>query len=106
MQLLLQDEDVNQITERIFEKIKPLLVCKCAGKSEDVIYDVQGLADYLKVSKKWIYERTHLKEIPHYKKDGLLRFRKTHIDKWLDTYIVPVASKPTAGVMRVIKSTG
>jgi excisionase family DNA binding protein len=42
------------------------------------------LAEYLTVSKQWIYERSHLKEIPHIKKQGLLRFRKREIDKWLD----------------------
>ena len=60
------------------------------GKHEDdIVFDVQRLAEYLAVSKQWIYERSHLKEIPHIKKQGLLRFRKKDIDKWLDSYKIP-----------------
>jgi predicted DNA-binding transcriptional regulator AlpA len=54
------------------------------------------------VSKKWIYERTQLKEIPHIKVNGLLRFRKRDIDKWLNSFNVPSVSTPE-GMLKVVK---
>ena len=65
------------------------------GKHEDdIVFDVQRLAEYLTVSKQWIYERSHLKEIPHIKKQGLLRFRRRDIDKWLDSDKIPAIDSP------------
>ena len=87
-ELTLPPEFIDEIVERLFQRLKPVLSNN--GKYEDdVIYDVQGLAKYLSVSNKWIYERTQFKEIPHQKVKGLLRFRKKDIDKWLNTHNVP-----------------
>ncbi len=36
------------------------------------IFDVSGLADYLTVSPKWVYDHVH--ELPHFKLGGFLRF--------------------------------
>jgi len=101
VELTLPPELVNEIADKVIEKLKPILANR-KGEVEDVIFDVQGLAEYLKVSLKWIYERTHLKEIPHLKKDGILRFRKRDIDKWLDSNKIPVVN-PSAKLMRAIK---
>jgi excisionase family DNA binding protein len=90
-ELLIPEELVNQIADKVFDKLKPLISGN--GKHEDdVIFDVRGLAEYLKVSTKWIYERTQFKEIPFKKIKGLLRFRKRDIDKWLDSYNVPAVN--------------
>jgi len=89
--------DINQlaseITQKVLHELKPLLP---AGKDQDEIFDVPALASYLKVSVKWIYERTHLKEIPHIKAGGQLRFRKRDIDTWLDSYQIPAINRSTA----------
>ena len=72
--------DIEAIAQRVVELLRPLLSSN--GKHEDdVIFDVRGLAEYLKVSTKWIYERTQFKEIPFKKIKGLLRFRKKDIDR-------------------------
>ena len=57
---------------------------------DDIFFDVVGLAKYLSLSKKWIYERTCRNMIPHLKIGGALRFRKSEIDTWLDEQSVPV----------------
>ncbi len=51
-----------------------------------------------KRAKKWIYERTHLKEIPYKKVKGVLLFRKKDIDKWLDTHNVPAVDAPKRAI--------
>jgi len=99
MKAELEHTDIEAIAVRVAELLKPLL-SGTARHEEDVIFDIKELADYLKVSKQWVYERTHLKEIPHLKIDGQLRFRKSDIDKWLKTFNVPSVPKPE----RVLKA--
>ncbi len=90
MKTVLEPEDIQAIAEKVTEMLKPILVSNGNTKPEsDVIFDVKRLQVYLNVSDKWIYERTHLKEIPHIKSKGLLRFRKKDIDKWLNQFNVP-----------------
>ena len=81
--------------------MKPFLVNNKPQK-EDIIFDVQGLADYLCVSPKWIYEQTSYKSIPHYKlTNKQLRFKKTDIDDWLKKLKRPAAEKP-AGKLKLV----
>ena len=92
-ELTLPPELVEEIADKVIERLKPLLSDSKKSKTEDIIFDVRGLTEYLRVSKQWIYERTYLKEIPHIKKQGLLRFRKSDIDKWLDSDKIPAIYK-------------
>jgi excisionase family DNA binding protein len=57
----------------------------------DVIFSVEELADYMKVSSKWVYDHKH--ELPHFKPGGLLRFRKTDIDREIDKLFLKEQSK-------------
>jgi len=95
----LPQELVDHIADKVIEKLKPLISSN--GKHEDdTIFDVPELASYLKVSRKWIYERTHLKEMPHIKANGLLRFRKRVINKWLASHsVLDIPKAP----LRVVK---
>jgi excisionase family DNA binding protein len=73
------------------------------GLGEDVVFDLPGLCDYLKVTPKWVYEQTHLKTIPHIKLSGkVLRFKKRAIDKWLETMRTPAIGQPT-GKFKLLK---
>ena len=83
MLIELEDRDIEKIADRILQELKSLL--NKTRKDDDVIFDVDGLSRYLKVSKTWIYERTHLNEIPHYKLGRFPRFRRSEIDKWLNS---------------------
>jgi excisionase family DNA binding protein len=98
IELAVPPELLEKIIEGLFEKIRPLLTPldkHGAGSEEDIIFDVKELSEYLEVSKKWIYEQTHLKAIPHYKLGNKqVRFRKKDIDAWLCSLKVPSASIP------------
>lgn len=100
MKTELEIQEIEAIADKVIEKLKPI-ISSHDKYEDDIIFDVDGLADYLKVSKSWIYERTHLKEIPHLKIDGQLRFRKKDIDKWLRSYNIPAISTPE----RILKAT-
>lgn len=98
--LTLPPELVDLIADKVIERLKPILVGK--NEDKDTIFDIDTLSEYLKASKKWIYERTHLKEIPHLKINGLLRFRKKDIDKWLNSFNVPAVSTPER-ILKAVK---
>ncbi len=44
---------------------------------------VQEISELLKVPKSYVYWLTHQKKIPYMKIQGHLRFRQSHIEKWL-----------------------
>ena len=80
----------HEIANRVLCVIKSQL----SKEPKDALFTVETLAEYLQVSKQWIYERVQLKEIPHIKVGKFLRFRKIEIDKWLDGCKVPAVSSP------------
>ncbi len=90
----------EKIKQEVVKELRPLLIK--GHQEEDTVFDVKGLCEYLKVSDKWVYERTHLNEIPYFKVKGLLRFRKKDIDQWLESYKVPAASGPKR-TLRAVK---
>lgn len=102
MKTELETQDIEAIAQRVIELIKPMLSGN--GKHEDdTVLNVQGLAEYLHVTPKWIHERTHLKNIPFYKlSNKQLRFKKRDIDKWLDSLKTPAVNQFT-GKLRAIK---
>ena len=84
------------------EGLMPFLSKGQSKETDDVVFDVPGLCEYLKVTPKWVYERTHLKEMPHYKlSNKVLRFRKKDIDKWLESLKTPAISHFT-GKLKVV----
>jgi excisionase family DNA binding protein len=46
---------------------------------------IDDLSDYLKVTRRTIYEWLKLKKIPAVKLVGQWRFRKDKIDAWIDS---------------------
>jgi len=100
----LEREDIQAIAQAVMELLKPV-VAGNGKKENDAIFDVQGLSSYLKVSKQWVYERTHLNEIPFYKIEGHVRFKKSDIDKWLQGYHMPAVSTPSKSSKSIIAVT-
>jgi excisionase family DNA binding protein len=99
----LEDGDVEKIAEKVLGTLKPYLAETTRDQGADNIMDVKGLCNYLKVTPKWVHERTHLKEIPHYKLSSKqLRFRKRDIDKWLDSMKISAINSLSSKV-RLIK---
>ncbi len=92
-------EIIKEITQEVIKAIRPLL----NGKAEDdTIFTVKTLAKYLEVSDQWVYERVHLKEIPYIKMGKFPRFKRSDIDRWLDTLKTP-AINSLSRRLRVIK---
>lgn len=97
-----EQHDREAIAREVVEMLSPLLNRNGRIESETIIFNVQSLSKYLQVSPKWIYKRVQFKEIPHIKVNGLLRFKKRDIDKWLTSYNIPAVSTPER-VLKAIK---
>ncbi|MHC4269347.1 MAG: helix-turn-helix domain-containing protein [Planctomycetota bacterium] len=83
MKIELEVSDIKRIAEKVVEQLKPLLNNPHGSKCDELM-DVKGLAEYLKVKESWVYEKIHTKQIPFQKAGRFPRFRKKHIDKWLE----------------------
>ncbi len=79
------DQLRNEIAQEVVTMLKPLLRPR---SQEDKIMGVKELAGYLDQKPSWVY--AHISEIPHTKKGGLLMFKKSTIDKWLEPDYYPV----------------
>lgn len=85
MKTELEAQDIQAIVQTVVESLKPYLLYR-EDRQEEIIFDIPGLCNYLQVKPRWVYQRTHLKEIPHYKlANSQIRFRKKDIDKWLES---------------------
>lgn len=83
MNFEIEQKDIEQIANRVLELLKPLLVNN--RQVEDIIFDVKQLAGYLHVPIHWIYKQISNKTIPYFKCGKYVRFKKSQIDKWIET---------------------
>lgn len=74
-----QMDTVQMATDISNEILKVIKLHLFEKQDDDLIYSVEELAKYLRVSSKWVYAHTY--ELPHFKLGGLLRFRKKDIDR-------------------------
>ena len=81
MKIEMDIQDLESIAARVAERIMPLLNSQ---SQQDTLFTVEGLSNYLQVTKQWVYEKIHSNSIPHYKMGKYPRFRKSDIDSWLD----------------------
>ena len=81
----LEAQDIEAIAQRVVELIRPLLIKGQYGEGEDTILDKEALAQYLGVPLWWIYKQVSLKNIPHFKTGKYLKFKRSKIDKWIDS---------------------
>ncbi len=102
MKTELEEKDIEAIAQKVLEGIKPLLFHAQRQDEKDiVIFDVKGLAEYLRVKESWIYQRVHTNSIPYFNIGKYPRFKKREIDKWTKNKAVrPI---PT---LKVIKARG
>tara|TARA_B100000315_G_C14253928_1_gene441015 strand:- start:253 stop:564 length:312 start_codon:yes stop_codon:yes gene_type:complete len=91
---------VNEIVSAVVKELKPLI--SDFKQEEEILFTVRSLAEYLSVSKQWVYERISLNEIPCYKIGKFPRFRKSAIDDWLSSHKIPAVSQLTSK-LKVIK---
>jgi len=90
---VLEQDDLQEIAAMVASALKPLLA-NTGDKTTDDVFGVKELSDYLKVKRTWIYEKTHLNEIPFIKAGGKLLFRRRKIDQWLDDNSTPAITGP------------
>lgn len=65
-------------------------------------FDIKELSDYLCIKVNTLYGKVHRKEIPFYKLGGLIRFKKTDIDAWLeDSKYTPTPENRPVKLVRV-----
>jgi excisionase family DNA binding protein len=94
MKIELEKEDLRSISKEIMDDVRRVLASE-RTEHHDILFTVDSLAEYLQLSKQWIYERVHFKEIPYVKIGKFLRFKKSQIDKWLNGFAVPSTSLPS-----------
>ncbi len=75
-------ELVGTIVKEVMKQITPLLKQK-SKSNDDKLMTVKEVAKYLNNKKSTIYEKVHTKSIPFLKNGNTLRFRRKHIDLWL-----------------------
>jgi excisionase family DNA binding protein len=92
MKIELEKEDIKAIAAEVIEGLKPLLEGNGNPQDEDTIFDVEELANYLRVDEGWIYDKVSAKAIPYFKAGKYLRFKKPAVDKWIERNTV----KPTS----------
>ncbi len=83
------DQLADAVSEKVLERLRPLLANKSKGHDGGKIFTVETLSEYLHVPKSKIYNLVHLNEIPHVKVGRALRFRKSDIDSWLQETYTP-----------------
>jgi len=94
-------EVIGAIAKEVADNLKPLLASRKV-ENQDAILTPEQLAEYLRVSKQWVYQRVSLEKIPHTKVGKYLRFRKSAIDKWIESQSVPT-SNPLSRSLKAIK---
>ncbi len=62
------------IREELKAMVKPAM-------QDDPILDKKGLSEYLKVDVSWVDK--NLYTLPHFKVGKYVRFKQSHIDKWI-----------------------
>lgn len=93
MRIDLDQSDLQAIAQEVAKVLKPLI--KSNGKTkdkDDALLTVGGLAEYLGVSKRWVQERIYSREIPYSKIGKFYRFRKSKIDRWVDSQEIPAVN--------------
>ncbi len=84
MKIELETADIERLAEEITLKVTQSLKSGLISPSpaDDTVFTVETLAAYLQTTPKWVYN--HISELPHFKVDGLLRFKKRVIDKFFE----------------------
>ncbi len=81
---------IDMTAEKVFRMVRPLL---CPSSNTDEIFDVKGLAAYLKSTEAWIREQARNGNIPCFKSGKQWKFRKRQIDKlYQSRALLPVST--------------
>ncbi len=100
MKTTLEPEDIQAIASAVLEALRPLLSANGKHHAEETIFTPKTLAKYLGVPLSWVYKQTFLKTIPFSKTGKYIRFKRTDIDKWIETQTI----RPFPP-LKIVKST-
>ncbi len=77
----------DSVSSKVFEALRSEFQRSgsTSTKEEGVIFDKAALASYLHVDKSWINKQITNRAVPYFKMGKYTRFRKSDIDRWLDT---------------------
>jgi excisionase family DNA binding protein len=56
---------------------------------EDLVWTVQDVAKYLKLSRDWVYRHAQIGELPAKKVGSQLRFLSSEVKEWLRAKSIP-----------------
>lgn len=105
IELNLPEELIDAIARQVADNLRFQLAQKNNHGDVNNLMTITELADYLKCSPDYIYKLTGAKEIPHIKRGcKFLLFRKSQIDKWLDSLAVPAVNTPISMLKKVRQS--
>jgi len=83
MKTVLEPSDIEAIATKVAELLATRLN---VGKDVEEIFDKKMLAKYLHVNVSWVDKSLH---IPHFNVGKYVRFKRSHIDKWIENLIRP-----------------
>lgn len=61
------------------------------GNEDEPFITAEEAAAFLRLSKRTVYNKVSLGELPHYKRDGMLRFRRSDLAAWMTEHPTEVA---------------
>jgi len=88
LKIELEMQDIQAIASAVIEMLKPMLSGNGRHDTADIIFTAETLAEYLHVDTSWVYKQVSLKTIPYFKSGKYTRFKKSLIDKWIETQTV------------------
>jgi excisionase family DNA binding protein len=68
------DDDDNAPTRKFVITTNRPVVARTIPPERDGLWDANDVAQYLKVSRSWVYHRAEAGQLPHRRVGGLLRF--------------------------------
>ena len=89
MKIELEPQDVQQIADKVVEMLRPLLK---SDERKEEIFDKKALAKYLLVPASWVDKNIHI--LPRFNVGKYVRFKKSSIDRWIETKKVTLPSYP------------
>lgn len=98
MKAELEPQDIEAITLKVIDLLKPLLSGNGKHETEDRYLNVKQLSDYIGMSTQWVYN--NMKNLPHINLNRKPLFKKSDIDQWLEQFRV----KPQGAVRPSITS--
>jgi excisionase family DNA binding protein len=65
------------------EALKEILQTNPTDQMVDRVMEAKEAADFLKLKVSTLYEKTSLKQVPHFKKGNKLYFYKSQLEQWI-----------------------